>query len=54
VRRDAKLGEDYAGSPLPGQDPEAARASSVVQQMQAARRAVKATSFKDIILRRAG
>jgi hypothetical protein len=52
----APLTADYAtpAAPAPGADPETARMSSVVQQMQAARRAQKATSMRDIIVKRAG
>jgi hypothetical protein len=54
IRRESKLGDDYGTTPAPGADPETARASSVVQAMKAQRQAQKATSLRDIIIRRAG
>jgi hypothetical protein len=55
ARGEAKLADDYAGSTLqPGADPEAAKASKVVQGMAAARRAARDISIRDVVVRRAG
>jgi hypothetical protein len=54
-RGEAKLDADYGTAAPPGADPEAAKASRTVQQMQAQRRAARQTSsIPTVTVRRAG